>query len=211
MVDPSKIIASAHRIYGTRMQELWGNVEPVPRDRVQILDGGDIINIAGRRLEVHYTPGHAIHHVVFFDAHSGDLFTGDVAGVRLQSINYVRPPTPPPDLDIEVWSDSIDKLKRLRPDVLYLAHFGPSKNAMEHLEHLRAILFDWGEFILKAMRENKSESEIVEMLAAQTDPDILHTTGDPAAVKRYEIASNYAMSVQGYTRYWQKKHPERLQ
>src|SRR2546430_1659059 len=90
-----------------------------------------------RRLEVHYTPGHAIHHVIFFDAHSGELFAGDVAGVKLPGVDYVKPPTPPPDLDLEAWSDSISLLRNLRPDIIYLGHFGGIKDVIPHLGRLR--------------------------------------------------------------------------
>jgi len=127
LIDTSKIVASATRIYGDRMQQLWGMIESTPQERLQTIEGGEILNVAGRRLEVHYTPGHAVHHVIFFDVHSGELFAGDTAGVRLQGIDYVRPPTPPPDLDLEAWSESIDKIRRLRPDILYLGHFGPAR------------------------------------------------------------------------------------
>jgi len=98
LLDITKVIASASRIYGESMKLLWGEIESTPQERLTIMEGGDILNIAGRRLEVHYTPGHAAHHVVFFDVHSGELFAGDVAGVRLQDVDYVRPPTPPPDI-----------------------------------------------------------------------------------------------------------------
>src|SRR6266516_3843769 len=128
LLDTTKVVSSASRIYGERMKLLWGEIESTPQERLSIIEGGDILNIAGRRLEVHYTPGHAIHHVVFFDVHSGELFAGDVAGVRLQDVDYVRPPTPPPDLDLEAWFTSIDQIKRLRPDILYLAHSGPADN-----------------------------------------------------------------------------------
>src|SRR5256884_3359657 len=128
LLDTTKVVASASRIYGDRMKLLWGEIESTPQERLHIIEGGDILNVAGRRLEVHYTPGHAVHHVIFFDVHSGELFAGDAAGVRLQGINYVRPPAPPPDLDLEAWSASIDKLKKLRPDILYLAHCGPADN-----------------------------------------------------------------------------------
>src|SRR5579883_2369829 len=159
LIDPSKVVASASRIYGDRMQQLWGDIEPVPQERLHALEGGDILNIAGRRLEVHYTPGHAIHHVIFLDVHTGELFAGDIAGVHLQRINYVRPPAPPPDLDLEAWSASIDKLKQLRPDILYLAHCGPADNPTQILEHLREKLLSWGDIVLNAMREGKSEEE----------------------------------------------------
>lgn len=210
MIAPEKLIASSARIYGERMQELWGSIEPIPEERVQIIKGGDVLNIVGRRLEVHYTPGHAIHHVIFFDAHSGDLFAGDVAGVRLQGVDYVRPPTPPPDLDIEAWSSSIDTLKKLHPDVLYLAHFGPTHNPTPHLEHLREKLYSWGDFVLRAMREEKSENEIIDLLIARTQPELQRISSDPDMLKRYEIATNYPMTAQGYMRYWRKRHPERL-
>jgi glyoxylase-like metal-dependent hydrolase (beta-lactamase superfamily II) len=210
LLDTSKIVASAARIYGAQMKELWGTIESVPRERLKVIEGGDILTIADRRLEVHYTPGHAVHHVIYFDVHSGELFSGDTAGVRLQGIDYVRPPTPPPDLDIEAWSESIDTLKRLRPDVLYIAHFGPTRNVTKHLERLREKLYAWGDFVLSAMRDGKNEAEIIEMLIEQTQPELQRATSDPHALKRYEIATNYPMTVQGYMRYWSKNHPERL-
>ncbi len=210
LLDTSKVVASAERIYGERMKELWGAIESVPQERLKVVEDGDVLNIAGRRLEVHYTPGHAVHHVIFFDVHSGELFVGDTAGVRLQDTDYVRPPTPPPDLDIEAWSTSIDKIKKLRPDVLYIAHFGPTKNVTSHLERLREKLYSWGDFVLVAMRDGKNEAEITEMLIKNTQPELQRATNDAHAIARYEIATNYAMTVQGYMRYWRKRHPEQL-
>ncbi len=210
LLDTTKVVASATRIYGERMQQLWGEIESTPADRLQTLEDGDVLNVAGRRLEVHYTPGHAVHHVIFFDVHSGELFAGDTAGVRLQDVDYVRPPTPPPDIDIEAWSDSMDKIKKLRPNVLYLGHFGTTHDATHHLERLREQLISWGNYVLEAMRNGKEEQEILALLIAQTEPELQRVTDDPNALKRYEIATNYAMTVQGYTRYWRKRHPERL-
>jgi glyoxylase-like metal-dependent hydrolase (beta-lactamase superfamily II) len=210
LIDTSKIVASSTRIYGNRMQMLWGEIESTPQERVHVIDEGDILNVAGRRLEVHYTPGHAVHHVIFFDAHSGDLFAGDAAGVRLPGVDYVRPPTPPPDIDLEAWSASIDLLKRLRPDVLYLAHFGPTGDPVQHLDRLREVLYTWGNFVLEEMRRGKDEAEIIAMLIEKTQPALQRIANDPHAVQRYEIATNYQMTVQGYMRYWRKKHPERL-
>jgi len=183
LVDTAKVVASASRIFGDRMQLLWGEIESTPQERLHILD-----------------------------VHSGELFAGDVAGVRLPGIDYIRPPTPPPDLDIEAWSDSIDLVKRLRPDVLYIGHFGAVKHDLpEHLERLRTKLYSWGDFVLGAMRDGKSEPEITTMLIEHTEPELLQAAGgDRRALDRYEIATNYQMTVQGYMRYWRKKHPERL-
>jgi glyoxylase-like metal-dependent hydrolase (beta-lactamase superfamily II) len=210
LLDTSKVVASAARIFGERMQELWGDLEPTPQERLHILEGGDVLNVAGRRLEVHYTPGHAVHHVIFFDVHSGELFAGDVAGVRLQGIDYIRPPTPPPDLDLEDWSASMDLVKSLRPDVLYIGHFGAQRNIAQHFERLREKLYTWGDFVLAAMRDGKKEAEILKTLIEQTQPELVRAAGDEHAIVRYEIATNYPMTVQGYMRYWKKKHPERL-
>jgi glyoxylase-like metal-dependent hydrolase (beta-lactamase superfamily II) len=209
LLDTTKVVASATRIYGERMQELWGDIEPTPQERLKTIEGGDILTIAGRRMEVHYTPGHAVHHVIFFDVHSGELFAGDSAGVRLQGLDYIRPPTPPPDIDLEAWSSSIDLLKRLRPDVLYLAHFGPSQNTIQHLERLREQLYSWGDFVLGAMREGKEEDEIIQLLAARGETELKRATRDERESRRYEIAANYAMSVQGYMRYWKLKSQKR--
>ncbi|MBO0793875.1 MAG: MBL fold metallo-hydrolase [Ktedonobacteraceae bacterium] len=210
LINPSRLVSSAQRIYGDRMQQLWGKIEPVPEDRVQIIGDGDILRVANQRLEVHYAPGHAIHHIILFNAHTGELHAGDAAGVRLQDIDYVRPPTPPPDLDLEAWSATIDNIKRLRPDVLYLAHFGPTRNPDQHCEQLREKLFSWGDFVLNALHEGKNETQIIDMLIAQNEPKLRRVAHDDQALKRYEIATNYAMTVQGYIRYWKKKHPERL-
>lgn len=211
LLDTTKVVASASRIFGERMQSLWGQIEPTPREKLVTLNHGDVLNVAGRRLEVHYTPGHAIHHVSFFDAHSGEAFVGDVAGVKLPGINYVRPPTPPPDLDLEAWSESIELLKRLHPDVLYLGHFGPARDIKPLLAELRVRLYAWGDYVLEAMRDGKQEAETIEMLIAHNKSELLRAArGDTRALERYEIATNYPMTVQGFTRYWKKKHPERL-
>ncbi len=210
LLDTTKVVASATRIYGGRMQHLWGAIESTPVERLHTLEAGDTLNVAGRCLEVHYTPGHAVHHVVFFDASSKDLFAGDAAGVRLQGVDYVRPPTPPPDIDLEAWFTSIETINKLRPAVLYLGHFGATHDTTRHLARLTTQLRSWGDIVLHAMREGKNEQEILALLIAQTEPEIWRVTNDPTTIPRYEIATNYAMTVQGYMRYWQKKHPERL-
>ena len=207
LIDPTRFLASAKRVYGDRMDELWGEFLPVPQERLQVIEGGDVLTIAGRRFEVHYAPGHAIHHVAYFDVHAGELFTGDAAGVRLQGVDYVRPPTPPPDLDLEAWSTTIDTFKKLRPDVLYLAHFGPTRNPTKHLEQLREKLLTWSNFVLSAMRDGKNEAEIIEMLQTQTKAELIRISGLETILKRYDLAANHAMCVQGYMRYWRKKYP----
>ncbi|HTK10627.1 MAG TPA: MBL fold metallo-hydrolase [Ktedonobacteraceae bacterium] len=210
LLDTTKVVASATRIYGERMQTLWGEIRSVPAHRLSVLEHGDTLPLSDRFLEIYYTPGHAIHHISFFDPRARDLFAGDVAGVRLQGVDYVRPPTPPPDLDLEAWVESIQILRKLQPSALYLAHFGPTYEVEQHLERLLTKLFQWGDLILQGLRAGKNESELLELLISQTQPELLSVAHDPQALLRYEIATNYRMTVQGYTRYWQKKNPERL-
>jgi glyoxylase-like metal-dependent hydrolase (beta-lactamase superfamily II) len=211
LLDTTKVVASATRIYGDLMQTLWGEIRPVPAQQLHLLEHGDTIALDDHVLDVAYTPGHAIHHVIFFDPRSRDLFAGDVAGVRLQDVNYVRPPTPPPDIDLEAWATSIDLMRKLQPATLYLSHFGPTYQVEPHLERLQTALFQWAELILQGLLAGKNEEQLLAYLIAQTEPELLAIAHDPHAVKRYEIATNYRMTVQGLVRYWQKRHPERLQ
>ena len=210
IIDPTRVVASAARIYGERMQQLWGPIVAIPADKITMLEDGDTLAVAGRHLQVFYTPGHAIHHVVFYDQVTGELFTGDVAGVRLQGIDYVRPPTPPPDLDLESWTESIKIIRDLHPEVLYLGHFGPTRNVEHHLSRLQEKLYAWGELVLAALREGKDERAIIDLLIARTEPELRQATSSEQDLRRYEIATNYPMTAQGYIRYWNKKHPEKL-
>ncbi len=107
LVDPSRLVASASRLYADAMERLWGEVAPVPRESLEVLQGGERIRAGGRMLDVAYTPGHASHHVSYFSAETGVAFVGDTAGVRLVPGAFVMPPTPPPDIDLESWRDSL--------------------------------------------------------------------------------------------------------
>lgn len=210
--DPSKLIASAQRIYGDRMQTLWGDIEPVPEGRMTLLEDGDVVEAGSRRLRALYTPGHAIHHVAFHDETGGAVFAGDVAGVRLPGNQFVRPPTPPPDLNLEDWAASIEQLGALNPRTLYLPHFGPVTDVPRHLAELRQRLFTWGDLMIAGIRAGKSDVELARDLATTNDTGVVHGAEghDPAALERYELASNYLMSAQGYVRYYRKHHPEFL-
>lgn len=212
LVEPSKLISSAQRIYGSRMHALWGDMEPVPAGRITILDDGDTVRVGGRTLAALYTPGHAVHHVAYCDAARREVFAGDVAGVHLQGVDFVRPPTPPPDLNLEHWSVSIDRLAALNPEVLYLPHFGPVRDVRSHLAQLREHLRQWGELMLAGIRAGKTDAELADDLAASADPEVERAAhiDREMALRRYELATNYLMSAQGYVRYYRKHHPELL-
>src|SRR5260221_10289925 len=125
MASPEKLIASARRLWGDDMDRLWGEFLPVPAERMNALKGGERIAEGGRDLEVAYTPGHASHHVSYFSADSGIAFVGDTAGVLLHHDGFNMPPTPPPDIDLEAWNESLRKIGDWRADTLFITHFGP--------------------------------------------------------------------------------------
>jgi glyoxylase-like metal-dependent hydrolase (beta-lactamase superfamily II) len=136
MIDPSKLLSSATRIYGDRMEPLWGEVAPIAESQVRTLVDGESLRVAGRDLQVIFTPGHAWHHVAFWDPESGTAFTGDVGGVRMPGTGYNCPPTPPPDLDPAAWAESIRRLQALGARRWCLTHYGPFDDATEHMAQL---------------------------------------------------------------------------
>jgi glyoxylase-like metal-dependent hydrolase (beta-lactamase superfamily II) len=136
LADPSNLLSSAERLYGDRMQALWGEVAPVPEANLKPLAGGE--EVLGFR--VAYTPGHASHHVSFLHSATGRAFVGDVAGVRIPPCGLVLPPTPPPDIDVEAWIRSLDIVEEWRADSFGITHFGSIDAPGEHLETMRAEL-----------------------------------------------------------------------
>jgi glyoxylase-like metal-dependent hydrolase (beta-lactamase superfamily II) len=212
LVDPSRLISSAARIYGVQMQRLWGITEPVPADRIVVLADNQCVRLGRWNLWALHTPGHATHHIAFHSAERFALFAGDVAGVRLERAHYVRPPTPPPDLSLEDWSASIARIRGLDLERMYLPHFGVANEVGAHLSELEARLYAWGEFVLAGMRRDKVTAELTADLARASDPDAEAAAGEPDGClrKRYEHATNYRMTVQGYERYYRQRHPERL-
>jgi glyoxylase-like metal-dependent hydrolase (beta-lactamase superfamily II) len=212
LVDPSKLLASATRIYGDAMDALWGAFEPVPADRVTTLADGDAIPLGrARRLVAWHTPGHAVHHVALHDPAHDDVYTGDVGGVRLAGAPHVRPPTPPPDIDLDAWRTSIARLRALAPRRLLLTHFGAVDDVAWHLDDLTARLFQWAGWIegrlatpgtdpatLVPAIEARGATEIARALP-DVDADTLATL-----VRGYELATPSYMTVSGVAR-WVRK------
>ncbi|MDB5074633.1 MAG: fold metallo-hydrolase [Chloroflexi bacterium] len=207
LIDPSKLIASATRIYGGLMKRLWGEIVPVPEDRVVVLHDDELLEVAGRRLHVLYTPGHANHHVAFHDLDEGAVYVGDVAGVRMQDCGYVRPPTPPPDLDLEAWEASLDRLAALNPTAFYVTHFGRATGTLDHLQQLRVRLRAWERLVLEGMRAGQDRAAIALTMQRSGDEELALLVS-PEVIRRYEAASGYTMNVSGYERYLRKRHPE---
>jgi glyoxylase-like metal-dependent hydrolase (beta-lactamase superfamily II) len=207
LIDPGKLVASASRIYGALMKPLWGEILPVPADRVVALKDDDLVQVAGHRFHALYTPGHAQHHLAYRDLASGDIYTGDVGGVRMPPCTYVRPPTPAPDLDLDAWDRSIDRLAALDAPAFYATHFGRCEDTPAHLRELRTRLRDWERLVLAGMQAGQDHTAITLSLQRSGDDGIARA-GGPDLLERYEMASGYSMNVSGYERYLRKRHPE---
>jgi glyoxylase-like metal-dependent hydrolase (beta-lactamase superfamily II) len=204
MIDPSKLLVSAGRIYGDRMGPLWGEVLPVPEENLQVLQDGTSISIGGHQLTAVYTPGHASHHVAYQQAESGDVFTGDVAGVRLQGFQTIRPPTPPPDIDLEVWCRSLDRIEAMKAKRMLLTHFGPQEKVADHLQQARERLATWASEVERRFTAGIDRDQIVRDLQEFARTDIAGSD-DPTAAERYELATPTFMSVDGLIRYFRKR------
>jgi glyoxylase-like metal-dependent hydrolase (beta-lactamase superfamily II) len=191
LIDPSKLLASAGRLYGDHLEYLWGKILPVPEANVTVLSGGE--TVLGMR--VAYTPGHASHHVCYLHEDSGTAFVGDVAACLIPGTNMVVPPTPPPDIDIELWEDSIGVVEGWAPERLALTHFGPIEAPAEHLALVRARLREEAE-LARRLPEPEYERDFQARVAATVDPDL-------APELLQAVPSAYQWS--GLDRYWRKK------
>lgn len=205
MIDPSKLVASATRIYGDRMDALWGAFEPCPAERVMILGDGAQIICGGRTLVGLHTPGHASHHIAFHDVERRTVFTGDVGGVRLDAVPYVRPPTPPPDIDVEAWHASVDRLRALRPRALDLTHFGRFDDPERHLDELMRRLDGWTAWVSSAAGGGTTREDMIAGLKLESDAEIVAQTGNASLVDAYELATPTGMTVDGLVRYLKRR------
>jgi glyoxylase-like metal-dependent hydrolase (beta-lactamase superfamily II) len=188
LIDPSRLDASARRLYGDAFDELWGELAPIPEENVHVV--GD--RVLG--LECFPTTGHAWHHVSYF-ASDGTLYAGDAAGVRLQGAQFVMPPCPPPEFDLEAWETTIQEIERRAPSRLALIHFGVVDDVQEHLAALRETLSTWSQRVEDGMDE-EAFIAAARFDASRTDPDL---------VDDYQRAGPYWHHFRGIERYWRKK------
>jgi glyoxylase-like metal-dependent hydrolase (beta-lactamase superfamily II) len=192
LVDPSRLLASAERLYGDAMEVLWGEIVPVPEENVTALAGGEEV----RGMRVAYTPGHASHHVSYLHEESGTAFVGDVAAVRIPGANLVVPPLPPPDIDIETWEESIGIVEGWRPQRLALTHFGQVDEPESHLATVRERLREEAQLAreLPEAEYERRHRQLVEERA---------TTPEAAAELIQCVPPQYQW--RGLDRYWRKR------
>ena len=197
LIDPSKLLASAERLYGDMMERLWGEILPVPEQNVRPLAGGE--TVLGMR--VAYTPGHASHHVCYLHEDSGTAFVGDVAACRIPPSNLVVPPTPPPDIDIETWERSLDLVAEWRPQRLGLTHFGAVEDDVPgHLEKVRAKLREEAE-LARRMEKDEYDADVERRIRGQLAEEGIE--GDTVEELLQAVPTAYQWG--GLDRYWRKK------
>ncbi len=204
LVDPTRLLASAGQLYGDRMGHLWGRVVPVPERNIRVLEGGETIDVAGRRLAVEYTPGHASHHVVYFDDTDGTAYVGDVAGVRIPPSDLVQPPTPPPDIDVPAWMRSIDLVAEREPRFLALTHFGAVLDPGPHLERAKRALTEQSELVRRMLAEYGDTDEAVQAFVAEVNRLTRERT-DARIATAFQSGSPVEQRWMGLRRYWQKQ------
>jgi len=205
MIDPSKLMASAGRLYGADMERLWGDFVPVPAERIRVLEGGERIIAGGRELDVAYTPGHASHHVSFFDTSTRVAFCGDAAGIRRHGLGYIMPPTPPPDIDLESWRASVEGILAWDPDTLFLTHFGPFHGARLHFQGMLENLDAWSQIVRRLIaNQSLDDAKRQRAFLEEVLTDIKRKVGEYEA-EQYGRAGRLDYSWQGLSRYWRKK------
>lgn len=200
--NPERLWGSAVRIYGAAMEKLWGKMEPISLDQLIPLPHLSQTILGDINIQALHTPGHAIHHLAF--AVNNMLFGGDVAGVRIGT-GPVVPPCPPPDIHIEDWRSSIDLIRKISPEKLYLTHFGLVNSTIEeHLNSLESTLMKYADWVLKEMEKEKELSKIIDSFQSMTEQKWVELNMTEQEILRYSLANPAFMSVNGLIRYWTK-------
>jgi len=202
MHDPAKLVASATMIYGDKMDELWGKMEGIPKGSLITPEDGSEVRIGEHSFTALYTPGHAKHHIAW--ALGKTIFTGDVAGVKIGG-GPVVPPCPPPDINLEDWNESIDRILEREPEEIVLTHFGKATDIEEHMESLRGMLNNWAYWIRDKWEMGQSPEEITPQFMEYTNALLRSEGVTEEGLKQYEAANPAWMSVAGLIRYWKKK------
>lgn len=217
MANPEKLVASAQRIYKEDMDRLWGAMEPVAESQLVAVKHEEELTIGNTTIKAWHTPGHAVHHIawqvsaVHTDAvytgamHMGDvLFTGDVAGVRINQ-GLVEPPCPPPDINVEAWQQSIKLIREINPQTMYLTHFGPVQDIEMHLDELEKNLLDWADWIRMKLDQHETQEEIEPEFKRYVANELKASGANDTLIRQYEAANPSGMSVAGLMRYWKKR------
>jgi len=204
LVDPSKLLASAGRLWGDDLQRLFGETLGVPEQNIQILDGGETLSLGTRKMDVIYTPGHASHHVTYLDEQDGVAFAGDTAGIRIANGPYIMPATPPPDIDLAVWERSFVAILDRRPSKLFVTHFGFAENPAKHITDFRERLHLWAEITEQAMLSTPDVAVALQSFLEQTQTEMRKYLSE-ADAEQHAFTAGLPLSFLGLARHIRKR------
>jgi glyoxylase-like metal-dependent hydrolase (beta-lactamase superfamily II) len=185
------------------MDRFWGEFLPAPAERVKPLSGGERLDLAGRTFDVAYTPGHASHHVSYLDLSNGQAFVGDTAGIRVAK-GYIKAPTPPPDIDLELWERSLTIFEGWKPSSLVLTHFGIVDEPADHLRQFRSVLARQAAFVRATLEQDGTDEDRIRRFSDEMRADARRVLSDEEA-KSTEAAAAFDQLWLGLARYWRKK------
>ena len=204
--NPTKLLESASRIYGEKMDELWGEFLPVPPEKLVTHEDQQMIEIEGINIKALDTPGHAYHHFAYI--YRDVCFTGDVGAVRVTNLPYLRLPMPPPELNLELWRASINKLEKEFHQGAFShiapTHFGVFADAGWHLDALEKLLDEVENWIIQVMSVNPTIDQLNEKFLSWTVERAAQEGLTPAEIQALETANPSWMSAAGIYRYWNK-------
>lgn len=199
LMDPSKLIASASRIYGDEMETLWGDILPAPSENIVPVHDGDVLGLSGLSFTVVETPGHARHHHVY---QLEDIaFTGDAAGIRLPGSPWIDVPAPPPEFDLQAWKGTIDKIRKLNCSTLYPTHYGATTDVDTQLDGLEVALVEAVDFVRSMMERGLDREQMVAGYGARLQDRFAGLSLSPELMQAFEFSNPMAMSVTGISRY----------
>jgi glyoxylase-like metal-dependent hydrolase (beta-lactamase superfamily II) len=216
MADPTKLLASATRLWGDELSILFGETLPVPQENLRVLEGAQTLTLGSRKLDVVYTPGHASHHVSYFDDAAGVAFVGDTAGIRIENGPYILPATPPPDIDLTLWDQSFTAILARRPERLLLTHYGYSDDPAGHVAEFRERLHHWVEVAEQALasaaedptaqdsdaRDTVAMNTFIKNSRAEMDEKL-----GPVEAEHHAFTAALNLSFLGLARYIRKRTP----
>jgi glyoxylase-like metal-dependent hydrolase (beta-lactamase superfamily II) len=204
MIDPTKLIASATQLWGTELPKMFGNTLPVPKENLRVLEGGEKIAVGANKIDVEYTPGHAWHHVSYFDDSNGVAFVGDTGGIHIDNGPFILPATPPPDIDLEIWDKSFATILGRKPGRLFLTHYGYSEDPAKDLSGFRERLHRWSTLAAELLRTSPSDEAAQAQFVARCRTEMDEKLGAVES-EHHAFTGGLDLSFLGLARYLRRK------
>lgn len=204
LIDPNaKLLPSAERLYGDRLVPLWGETKGVPSRQLKVAGHGEKVVVGDLEIIAWHTPGHAVHHIAY--QVGGDVVTGDVGGIRFPGADHVAPPMPPPDIDVELWRESLDLLRSLEPERLLLTHYGAFSDPVRHLDELEERLLAWTAIAEATVADGGSREDLAGKLQALDESELAVESLPDDIIARYRHLCPMLENSAGLYRYVSKR------